>query len=95
MLLAVKPLSRIGFEANARGCRQMDEGTALLSRLRRKRLLSRVVLMHLGVNAGITVPQIARVLRVLGPRRILVAVTPRPGRTPRPSARRAGGGPGA
>jgi hypothetical protein len=83
MLLAVRSLARIGFEANARGCRQWDEGLALLARLRRQRRLAKVVLVHLGANAGVRPGEIRRALGILGPRRILVLVTPRPGRQAR------------
>ena len=79
MLLAVKPLARAGFEANARGCRPVYEGLDLLARRKRQRRLPKVVLMHLGLNAGITTPDIRRGLRILGRRRILVLVTPRGG----------------
>jgi hypothetical protein len=35
--------------------------------------------MHLGLNAGIRTAEISRALRILGPRRILVLITPRGG----------------
>jgi hypothetical protein len=79
MLLAVKPLARAGFEANARGCRPVYEGLDLLASRKRQRRLPKVVLMHLGLNAGITTRDIRRALRILGRRRILVLVTPRGG----------------
>ena len=79
MLLAVEPLARAGFEANARGCRPVYEGLDLLVRRKRQRRLPKVVLMHLGLNAGITTPDIRRGLGILGRRRILVLVTPRGG----------------
>lgn len=77
MLLAVKALARVGFEANARGCRPMSEGLALLERLRRERRLPKVVLVNLGANSGMHTAEIQRGLRILGPRRILVLVTSR------------------
>ena len=79
MLLAVKPLARAGFEANARGCRPVYEGLDLLVRRKRQRRLPKVVLMHLGLNAGITTREIRRALGIMGRRRILVLVTPRGG----------------
>ena len=79
MLLAVKPLARAGFEANARGCRPVYEGLDLLAARKRQRRLPKVVLMHLGLNAGITTPEIRRALGIMGRRRILVLVTPRGG----------------
>lgn len=78
MLLAVRPLARAGFEADARGCRSMVEGLELIARRRRQRRLSKVVLVHLGGNAGLTPAHISRALRIMGPRRILVLVIPRP-----------------
>lgn len=83
MLLAVRPLARAGFEANARGCRPVYEGLALLAERRRRRRLPRVVLMHLGLNAGIRTAEVRRALGILGPRRMLVLVTPRGGRDSR------------
>ena len=79
MLLAVKPLARAGFEANARGCRPVYEGLDLLAARKRQRRLPKVVLMHLGLNAGITTRDIRRALGIMGRRRILVLVTPRGG----------------
>ena len=83
MLLAVRPLARAGFEANARGCRPVYEGVELLARRRRERRLPRVVVMHLGLNAGIRTAEIRRARAILGPRRFLVLVTPRGGRDTR------------
>ncbi|MDX6698763.1 MAG: hypothetical protein QOE65_2160 [Solirubrobacteraceae bacterium] len=79
MLLAVKPLARAGFEANARGCRPVYEGIDILAQRKRRRRLPHVVLMHLGLNAGIQTREIIRALGILGPRRVLVLVTPRGG----------------
>ena len=79
MLLAVEPLARIGFEANARGCRPVYEGLNLLASRRREHRLPDIVLMHLGLNGGISTNLIRRALRILGRRRILVLVTPRGG----------------
>jgi hypothetical protein len=79
MLLAVEPLARIGFEANARGCRPVYEGLDLLARRKRQRRLPKVVLVHLGLNGGIQPADIRRALQILGRRRILVLATPRGG----------------
>jgi hypothetical protein len=79
MLLAVEPLAGIGFEANARGCRPVYEGLNLLARRLRERRLPKVVLLHLGLNGSISTRLILRGLNILGPRRILVLVTPRGG----------------
>ena len=79
MLLAVKPLARVGIEANARGCRPVSEGLSMLAKRRRKHRLPKVVLLHLGLNGGISTNHIRRALRILGPRRILVLGTGRGG----------------
>ena len=79
MLLAVKPLARIGIEANARGCRPVYEGLNLLAQRRREHRLPKVVLIHLGLNGGISTSLIRRARHILGRRRILVLVTPRGG----------------
>jgi hypothetical protein len=80
MLLAVKPLARAGIEANARGCRPVSEGLRMLSVRRRAHRLPKVVLLHLGLNGGISTKHIRRALRILGPRRILVLGTGRGGK---------------
>ena len=77
MLLAVGPLAAVGFEVNARGCRPMWEGLDLLDRLRRERRLPKLVLMNLGANSGMSSSEIRQALEILGPKRILVMVTPR------------------
>jgi hypothetical protein len=79
MLLAVQPLAAIGFEVNARGCRPMVDGLELLEQRRRHHRLPKVVLIHLGANYSLETWMIRRALRILGPRRILAMVTPRPG----------------
>ena len=79
MLLAARPLARNGIEANARGCRPVYEGLNLLAKRRREHRLPKVVLLHLGLNGGISTNLVRRALRILGPRRILVLGTPRGG----------------
>jgi hypothetical protein len=79
MLLAARPLAAAGFEANARGCRPVYEGLNLLAARKRERRLPKVVLMHLGLNGGISSRLIRRALDILGRKRILVLVTPRGG----------------
>jgi hypothetical protein len=75
MLGAVPELRRAGFEVNARGCRQMNEGLELLAS--RRRSLPDVVVVALGHNWTITIEEIRRALMILGPRRVLGMVTPR------------------
>lgn len=76
MLGAVPQLARAGLEVNTRGCRQMSEGLRLLRARRRSFLPSRVVLA-LGANWSVRFGQIRAALRIVGPRRLLVLVTPR------------------
>jgi hypothetical protein len=77
MLLAVNPLARVGFNVNARGCRQWREGEAILRRKKRLHRLPRVVVMALGTNWYITRDDIGHTRRMLGKRHVLVIVTPR------------------
>ena len=77
MLLAVNPLARAGFNANARGCRQWSEGHRILRRKKRLNRLPRLVVMALGTNWYITRDEIGRTRRLLGPKRVLAIVTPR------------------
>src|SRR4051812_26367983 len=79
MLLAARPLAAAGIEANARGCRPVYEGLNLLAERKRKHRLPKVVLLHLRLNGGISTRLIRGGLDILGPRRILVLVTPRGG----------------
>jgi hypothetical protein len=74
MLLAVKPLARVGIEANARGCRQYPEALDLLRRLKRHRRLAKVVIIALGPNGPIRSKDLRSALSILGPKRILVLV---------------------
>ena len=76
MLGAVPQVARAGLEVNTRGCRQMSEGLRLLRRRKRSFLPSRVVIA-LGANWSISFRQIRAAMRVVGPRRLLVLVTPR------------------
>lgn len=77
MLYAVGPLAEVGFNVNARGCRQWAEGHALLVKRKRRGRLPRLVVMALGANWRITRDDIGRTRRLLGPRRVLAIVTPR------------------
>ena len=76
MLGAVPQVARAGLEVNTRGCRQMSEGLRLLRARRGTFLPSRVVLA-LGANWSISFRQLRAALRIVGPRRLLVLVTPR------------------
>ena len=77
MLLAVKPLARVGFNVNAQGCRQWQQGHAILKRKKRRHRLPRLVVMALGTNWFITRDEIGRTRRMLGKKHVLAIVTPR------------------
>ena len=76
LLGAVPEVARAGLEVNTRGCRQMSEGLRVLRARRRGFLPSRVVLA-LGANWSISFRQIRAAMHIVGPRRLLVLVTPR------------------
>jgi hypothetical protein len=76
MLGAIEELAGAGFEVNARGCRQMSHGVRLIERRLRARRLPGAVLILLGANWTIERRQIERALRLLGPERHLVLLTP-------------------
>jgi hypothetical protein len=77
MLLAAPYLARRGIEADARGCRQLGQGIAILAARRRAGTLPAVAVLALGANGAIGDGAIARALALLGPRRVLGLVTPR------------------
>jgi hypothetical protein len=77
MLGAVEEMAWAGFEVNVRGCRQWTEGIDVMIARRRAGTLPRVVLVLLGANWNVYWHDIRRTLRVLGPQRVLVPLTPR------------------
>jgi hypothetical protein len=77
MLLALPDLSHEGFEANARGCRQYPEALALISGLARAGRLPHLIVIALGANGQIEPGNVEQALRILGPSRVLVLLTPR------------------
>ncbi len=77
MLGAVPQMAGAGFEVNVRGCRQMSEGVDLIAARRRSGTLPRAVLVLLGANWNVYTHEIRRALRLLGPTRVLVLLTPR------------------
>src|SRR3954466_12261113 len=77
MLLALPALSRVGYKANARGCRQFAEGLRLLRDTRRGHQLPHLVVLALGADASVTAEQIEQAKKILGPKRKLGLVTPR------------------
>jgi hypothetical protein len=77
MLLALPALARVGYKANARGCRQFAEGLRLLRDTRRKHQLPHLVVLALGADASVTASEINQAKKILGPKRKLGLVTPR------------------
>jgi hypothetical protein len=77
MIFALPSLAAEGFDANARGCRQLPEAIALLTRLRHVHSLPHLVVLALGTNGSVTDADVTQVLAVLGHSRQLVLVTPR------------------
>jgi hypothetical protein len=77
MLLALPSLARVGYKANARGCRQFAEGLRLLRDTRRHHRLPHLVVLALGADAAVSSSQINQAKKILGPKRKLGLVTPR------------------
>jgi lysophospholipase L1-like esterase len=77
MLLALEPLAKEGYLANARGCRQWPEGLALIRDLARKDHLPRLVVVALGSNGTVSRANIHDALDLVGKDRTLGLVTPR------------------
>jgi hypothetical protein len=85
MIFAAPVLGRLGFQADARGCRQFGQGLAMLAARRHARTLPAVAILALGANGPIAPGQIASALRIMGPHRVLGLVTAR--KSPVSSAR--------
>jgi hypothetical protein len=77
MLLALEPLAKEGYLANARGCRFWPEGLALIRKLRNDDKLPRLVVVALGSNGSVTRANIREALDLVGKDRTLGLVTPR------------------
>ena len=77
MLLALPALARVGYKANARGCRQFAEGLRILRDARRHHDLPHLVVLALGADASVSGGQIQQAKKILGPKRKLGLVTPR------------------
>ena len=76
MLGAARKMGRAGFDVDARCARNPADGIDLLRSRERKGRLPEIVLMALGTNRPIASRHIEEALRVLGPRRTLMLVTP-------------------
>ena len=77
MIFAAPYLSRRGFEADAKGCRQFGEGVGMLAVRKRRHSLPRVAILALGANGPIGRGTMARALHVMGRHRVLALVTAR------------------
>jgi hypothetical protein len=76
MIYAAPVLSRLGFEANARGCRQMSAALDILAARKRAGTLPRLDVVSAGANGPVSDGDIRRALSILGPHRVLGLVTP-------------------
>jgi hypothetical protein len=77
MLLALPDLSREGYQVNAHGCRQIDEGLGVIREARRQGRLPHLIVLALGADASISTHQLAKAFHLIGPKRVLGLVTPR------------------
>ena len=76
MIGAARQLARRGIEVDARCARNPREGIDLLRERRRRGRLPEIVIFALGTNIAVGRRDIRRALRVIGPRRTLMLVTP-------------------
>lgn len=76
-ILAAPGLGRRGIEADARGCRQFDDGVRTIARRRARGRLGEVAVLALGANGPVSRAQIARARSAIGAGRFLGLVTPR------------------
>ena len=76
MLLALPALARIGYQVNARGCRQITEGLDVIRDYKRRGALPHLVVIALGADASISSGEMEAAFRLIGPRRVLGLVTP-------------------
>lgn len=77
LLGAVPQVARLGFEVNTRGCRMWDEGMHIVFQRKRNGTLPHEVGMFLGADWTVSIAQIREVMAIMGPKRVLVLVTPR------------------
>lgn len=77
MILAAPTLGRLGMTTDAHGCRQFDQGVAILSARRHAHALHPYAVLALGANGAVGDRQIRRALGVMGRDRVLGLVTPR------------------
>lgn len=77
MIYAVKHLAQRGFDANARVCRNWNEGLDMIRARKRAGRLPSFVVLALGANSPVRPIDVQRALRLLGPKRTLGLVTHR------------------
>ncbi|HET7443893.1 MAG TPA: hypothetical protein VFJ57_04475 [Solirubrobacterales bacterium] len=76
MLLALPPLSGEGYQVNAHGCRQIEEGLDVMREMKRANRLPHLIVIALGADASISSEQMAKAFHIAGPKRVLGLVTP-------------------
>jgi hypothetical protein len=76
MLLALPALAREGYQANAHGCRQIEEGLDVMREMKRASRLPHLIVIALGADASISSQQLAKAFHIAGPKRVLGLVTP-------------------
>jgi hypothetical protein len=76
MLLALHDLAGVGYDTNGQGCRSFADGLRVIRNKRRTGKLPRLVVLALGTDGRVKMPQIKEALRITGPDRILGLVTP-------------------
>jgi hypothetical protein len=77
MLGAVDELAAVGFDVDARGCRQMSEAIDVLATHKRAGRFPSLAVVFVGANWTIATSEIRAALRVVGPDCVLGLVTPR------------------
>lgn len=77
MLLALRSLARIGFLADAKGCRYYTQGIARIKHYKHKGKLGHLVVMGFGADYDVTPRYINRTLNIMGPKRVLALIVPR------------------
>ena len=77
LLGAVDAVAKRGWTVNAHGCRSWTEGAKIVRKKAEAKTLPHMVAMFLGADWEISKAQIRETLFRLGPKRVLVLVTPR------------------
>ena len=91
MIFAAPVLGGLGFEADARGCRQFSAGITMIAARRHAGTLPRIAILALGANGPVAASGVRAALRAVGRRRILGLVTPRNSGSSQSRMRRAAG----